>query len=239
MTMQIRNQKIAGFPAVKVRNALRHICNSECFDANSVFAEYLHVTDGQGITKAMLEAGYIEPTTTPKWADETERHVTWYVFTEEGNSFTRSSGMARMPRAKAEGLINTVLERIADVNAKPYAFSVVTAAVFGSFLRLSEQTLGDLDIAVELTSRYSSGTEKDRAEEKRRRIAEDKGRRFSNIVERLYWPEQEVFKHLKAGQCYLSLHPIRDLFEMARKNKAPIPHRVIFGGPVVFPTEIS
>ncbi len=56
-------------------------------------------------------------------------------------------------------------------------------------------------------------------------------------MDRLYWPQQEVFKYLKAGQRRLSIHTIRDLFEMARQYKAPIPHRVIFGAPVIFPAE--
>jgi predicted nucleotidyltransferase len=233
MTMQITNLEIAGFSAVKVRDALRIVCGSDSFDAKSLFAKRLQIADGAAITKAVIDAGYLEKPA-PKFASR-DGNIELYSLTERGRSFLHASAMTRMPRAKAEAILEGVLKRIGEVNAGPYVYSIGRAVVFGSFIRETEQTLGDLDIAVELESRFPDRDQRSRAEEGRRQLAETRGRQFSNITAWVCWPQQEVFKHLKARQPLLSLHSIDHLFDMARKNKAPVPNRVIFAGPVIFP----
>ena len=61
--------------------------------------------------------------------------------------------------------------------------------------------------------------DRDRCEQGRIKAARAKGRRFSNIVDELFWPRNEVRLHLKGRTPGLSLHEIDEFFKMAKDDR--------------------
>jgi len=112
-------------------------------------------------------------------------------------------------------MLTDFLKHVSEANENPeYVYAVDTVIVSGSYAR-GEDTLGDLDIFCGLEPRFAS-TDREAAHERRIEAAYANGRRFSNIVEELYWPEQEVRLCLKARTRGLSLHGLDEFFKMEK-----------------------
>jgi len=62
---------------------------------------------------------------------------------------------------------------------------------------------------------------------KRIDVAQAKRKRFSSIVEYLYWPEREVMLHLKARTRGLSLHSMDDFVRMRKDHN--FAYRILIG----------
>jgi flagellar biosynthesis regulator FlaF len=80
-----------------------------------------------------------------------------------------------------------------------------------------------------LTSNPSERASKEFEAQSQKRVefAQAKGRRFSNIVEYLYWPEREVMLHLKARTRCLSLHSMHDFARMRKDDN--FAYKVLIG----------
>jgi hypothetical protein len=99
--------------------------------------------------------------------------------------------------------------------------------VYGSYVR-GEAFLSDVDISVDLEPQWERASKEFEVQSKRRvAVAQAKGRKFSNIVEYLFWPEREVMLHLKARTRSLSLHSIDDFFKMGKDNN--FAYKVLIG----------
>ena len=125
-------------------------------------------------------------------------------------------------RKKADALLDGLLERIAAVNENPDLLrSVVEARVFGSYLDLSRDQLGDVDVAIHLERKpLPDGVDYVEASLARARLS---GRSFQNVVEEAGYGETEVWLMLKRRKPYLSLH---DYDELAKHG--PGESRVIY-----------
>jgi hypothetical protein len=99
-----------------------------------------------------------------------------------------------------------LLERVCEVR------------VFGSYLEAREY-LGDVDIALRIERKGSSGKEW-RRESLRR--ADESGHKFSSYIDRLSYGHTEFMRLLQAGSQYLSLHTMNDLEGLGA------PSRVLF-----------
>ena len=227
MTLQIKGAQIAGMPAVTVRNMLRRA--GELLGAEYVAARCkVSARRAKQIIETLVSKGYLEfdkeyrqlvDSYVPGKEKPRYRYVPIYKLTVMGEKLAQASAAGKMPRAKAELILAGLLQRVTEVNATAhYLFRIPTVIVYGSYVR-GEAFLSDVDIAVDLEPKWHRGS-KEFASQRRKRVAaaEAKGRRFSNIVEYLYWPEREVKLHLKARTRGLSLHSMDDFVGMRKDD---------------------
>jgi predicted nucleotidyltransferase len=216
-TIYIKGQLIAGIPAITIRNALRRARHHDAF-TRGFFVEECKVSERKAreIVNVLLKDNFLEIAESPRW--ERSKRNRWYKLTSEGFKLSNATGLQRMPRAKAEQMLTAFLKRVQEVNhTQEYCYSVDTVIVSGSYAR-GENTLGDLDIFYGLKPRFRQ-SEREQARKQRIDIAFKKGRRFSNIVEELYWPEHEIGLHLKSRTRGLSLHGLDEFFKMKKDKK--------------------
>jgi predicted nucleotidyltransferase len=227
MTLQIKGAQIAGMPALTVRNMLRGA--GELLGAEYVAARCkVSARRAKQIIETLVSKGYLEfdkeyrqlmDSYVPGKEKPRYRYVPIYKLTVMGAKLAQASAAGKMPRAKAELILAGLLQRVTEVNATAhYLFRIPTVIVYGSYVR-GEAFVSDVDIAVDLEPKWHRSS-KEFASQSRKRVAaaEAKGRRFSNIVEYLFWPEREVNLHLKARTRGLSLHSMDDFVEMRKDD---------------------
>ncbi len=86
----------------------------------------------------------------------------WWGNTVAGNALAQASFSRPIARATAERLLGEVLDRARRWNADPRPLvDIDEIVVFGSYLDASAQALGDLDLAVVLSSRLPADLDPD------------------------------------------------------------------------------
>ena len=125
--------------------------------------------------------------------------------TEKGRRLGVTRANPSITRAKADLLLTELLERVEKVNSNAeLVYKVENVKVFGSYLS-DQKILGDIDVAVKLEKRVTGEELKSKSEE-RIKLAHKNGRTFSNFIDQLYWPCQEVKLQLSTRKKGLSLH---------------------------------
>ena len=133
----------------------------------------------------------------------TQQTRAWYEVTPTGRRLALASATKPMSRTNAERMLMEFLARVESVNASPdYMYSVKQVQVFGSYLT-SVLSLNDIDLVVELQPRLDDWDQQQAAEHEHTRRSD---RYFSNRVEAMGWPRQEVLGLLKARSHQISLH---------------------------------
>lgn len=205
------NEIIAGFPIMKIRDLLKNeVINCNIVRRNLNVDEH----EAERIIASLQELGYIE---------KSEKDNIYEV-TLDGNRLALAKAVSPLKREKADKLFSEFMQRVADVNMSSYyLYKVTKVLLFGSYITSSE-TVNDIDLAVEIQSVVQDT--KTRRELENRRISEafQKGIRFSNYVERLFYPQKQVFLFLKSKSKYLSIHGIDDeiLKQTAVKQVYPL-----------------
>jgi predicted nucleotidyltransferase len=171
--------------------------------------------------------------------DREERHnspVPWYSVTTAGWSVVRATAAQRITRTTAETALHEFMKRVHLVNANAsYLYSVKKVAVFGSFLDQLE-TLGDVDIAVDLQPRISFD-EQGKWIDTFRQHAWDSKRSFSTLEAEVDWPRQEVILVLKSRKRSISIQTWISFVEMC---KAPaFRFRILLGDPKTIRREVA
>lgn len=169
--------------------------------------------------RALELAGYLEPAA--KYFS-TERGPAWDL-TDRGVSLSNATAARPITRKTADRLLAEVVTRIGELNAGDYAHRVARAFVFGSYLDLARDRVGDLDIAVEVQPRFADGNEQFKFERERAAAAERSGRRFRSFLEHLFWAGQESMRLLQGRHRSLSL---LDIAHGEERHRA-----IVFGGP--------
>lgn len=149
--------------------------------------------------------------------------------TERGNQLALASARL-LKRATVERMLRELIARAEKINASShYCYRVGKLIVFGSYLDVSRERLGDLDVGYVMDRRYELGTpELEDAEKRSRERARRVGRRFGSYVDWLCWPEREFLLALKGRMAGLSLHNYDGI---DRKVIQGGPHRLVFGEP--------
>lgn len=155
---------------------------------------------------------------------EPATHGDGWQTTIRGNALAAANLSRRLKRKTADRLVRELLERVRGVNEGPYAFRVSRVRVFGSYLSDAE-TLGDIDLVVELQSLASDLDQRIELENARIRAAIAAGRTFKRFVDEVAWPEQEVLQFLKNRSRYLSFHRAEELKTLGCESKT------LFGRP--------
>ena len=190
---------IAGMPAIKVRDALKHL--RDCIWTLDTLAAYLKVDSEQGssVIEALQKLGYIAPNAHSSGRGE------WEV-TNGGVRFINATAAKPITRKTADKLVREFLSRVDEVNRTPYyLYRVRKVLVFGSYLTKT-YNLGDIDLAVEFEPKESNKERQRTLEDERIRHAFEAGRHFSNHTEQLFWPCREVQMFLKKRSRALNLH---------------------------------
>ena len=200
------DQKIAGCPAVRVRQLMRGTVSGSitlgyvrrvlrCSDSGA--SVILNRLEKDGFIE--LVRGHLEPST-------------------KGIALAMATAAAPLRRATAARLVDGLIERVRALNADDsWAYRVGTVVVFGSYVRGAERP-SDVDVACELRPRWGSGRQ--RVQEQLRR--ETRAEPFRNMSEWATWPKLEVFRFLRARARGLSIHELEDWI---RQNTD---HKVIF-----------
>jgi predicted nucleotidyltransferase len=187
-----RNQTIAGFPAIKVRQAMRdHLDRAIRIDR---FADLLGCSQltSEGVLKVLEREGFVE------------RVGDFLKPSLRGSALAQATASKPLRRGTAERLASDVVHRAELVNATDiFAYRVKTMVLFGSFLSGADR-ISDVDIACELVPRWA-GEEQDEAEEFSRALHEG---RFRNASECVAWPKLEVLQYLKSRSRGLSIQEL-------------------------------
>lgn len=204
--MRIRSDSmIAGLPALRVREGLRRAARSQ-------FASlpYLSRCFGTSIRRTknlvteLVASGLLEPV---EGAHSTAK---MYRVTIAGGALSLASAAAPISRATADRKVRELIGRALSINHDDqYLYQVRRIVVFGSYLS-NKPEINDVDLAVELEPRIKDRELLFEQIMKRSVKAEQGGRRFANMVERLYWPQTEVLLKLKSRSRGISLHNTDD-----------------------------
>jgi hypothetical protein len=103
------------------------------------------------------------------------------------------------------------------------AYVAVSRAQFGSMLTETER-LGDVDLAVELSSKATGEKAFDRWCDRRQNAALKAGQRFKSDFDWVVWPKAEVYRALRGRARTLSIHEWDQI-----KKIADVRYRVVWG----------
>ena len=185
---------IAGIPAVKLRDGLREAAP---FVSQSGLAASLTLdADESTMLIGLLEAdGYVVRT------DE----GTGWLLSFKGAALTMAKATRPFTRSVADQHLFKFIERVGESNASSYwLYWIDEVWLFGSMLADTASSVGDVDLAVRLTPRWNGDELKARLND-REREARAGGRKFSNVVEAIFWPQEEQWRFLRGRSNVLSL----------------------------------
>ena len=191
-------ETIKGVPAIKVRDFLRNVQDSYWTTERAAVNLQLSHRRGHELISELLHRGYIEP--------QRINRSKYYKRTLAGSTFSLASAARPLTRKAADQTLVKFIDRVHAVNATDYfLYRVQRVVVFGSYLT-DKKRINDIDIGVELVPRE---IDKDKHWDMvQARIGEacKRGRRFSNIVDEMFWPYMEVLLFLKSRSRAISLH---------------------------------
>lgn len=195
-----KDETIAGYSALTVRAFL--LRNGEFMNAGIV-ARGLGVNEQQAqkFLHDIESLGLVEPAQQPPSGSEVV-----YETTIKGYVLANATAAKPIRRSTAELALRQFMERLIRVNAnRDYVYSVKSAVVFGSMLTNIER-LGDVDIGIELESKFADKAELHCRCEARRKLAMKRGTVLRSANDYESWPRTEVLRALRARLRSLSLH---------------------------------
>lgn len=230
MTKQISGkQQLGGVPILRVRDwlsrdSIRTIsCLVACFHRWKLTRyepeeQIAHRVDT--LMDALFNLGYIVEEE-KQYPGESQ----FYKLTKLGEEFARASGAKRLKRDTAAQTLVSFMSRVAEVNADPrFLVRVTRVVVYGSYVR-GEETVGDLDIAVDYESKLT-GEERKEAFKKHFKAS---GRIGRGVLDVWQWPELEVKLFLKNRKRTISLHSFYDFQTMPKAEN--FSYEVLLGDP--------
>jgi predicted nucleotidyltransferase len=220
MTMQIDGrQMIGGVSFLQVRRFFRHLVahHHDSFD-RAWLLSYFQLSEPQAdqLLEGLANQGFI--------SIESPQNNLQYQLTDLAHDLVRSSAAKRVSRETANDALEGLMARVKEINSNPkYLYSVSSVVVFGSYLNRGER-LGDVDVAIEVSSRIEDPNQRPEAH---LRYARESGRQFGNFTEELYWAEAEIYQVLKARRRTISIQPWRSFIGM--KKRIHFQYKVLLG----------
>jgi predicted nucleotidyltransferase len=212
MTMQIDSrQTLGGIAILELRRFFRQLLahHQNSFSRAWLLRE-LRIDDTQGdrVLEDLASQGYLS--LGPSQHEDLE-----YQITDLAHELVRSSAAKRVSRSTAEDALDGIMSRVKEVNSNPkYLYTVCSVVLFGSYLN-NTQRLGDVDVAIELSSRIDDPSKRSDAH---LRYARESSRRFGNFTDELYWAEAEIYQVLKARRRTLSIQPWHSFLGMEKRK---------------------
>ena len=209
---------IAGYPALLVRHALRHLSVQLHWNlAGLESAASLPAGEGQSFVKALVAAGLAEAAGVGVWS-----------ITQAAQTLSSATAAPRVKRSTAEGALREFLGRVDEVNrSRSYLGKVDAVVLFGSMLKPEVDRLSDVDVAVEIVPKEADPDRARAKNERRARDFERLGRRFRGFLDREFCWYWEVFRYLKGRSRVIALANLRWEGEFV----LAVPHRVLYSAP--------
>jgi len=220
MTMQIDSRRtIGGISVLQLRRFFRHVVahHHDSFDREWLLS-YLKLSEPQAdrLLEALASQSFIS-------FDSSQQRLQ-YQLTEPAHGLVRSSAAKRISRETAQDALEGLMSRVKEINSSPkYLYSICSVVVFGSYLNHTGR-VGDVDVAIELSSRIE---EPSRRPEAHLRYARESGRQFGNFTDQLYWAESEIYQVLKARRRTISIQPWHSFIGM--KKRTDFQYKVLLG----------
>ena len=121
-------------------------------------------------------------------------------------------------RSTANKIIEDFLNRVENINNNSkYLYKVKEVRLFGSYLDNKER-IGDIDIAVNITPKYSKNKQI-KLEDIKIKEANRSDKNFKSSLDLLFWPYMEVCMYLKSRKRSISLHRIEEVVQYNYKSK--------------------
>jgi nucleotidyltransferase-like protein len=188
------NQKIAGYPAVQIRQLMRKIINGSITSRKIRLVLRCSDSEADCVLNRLQDDGFIESVGGRLGLSTC------------GRALAMATAASPLRRATATRLVADLVRRAKVLNADDsWAYRVGTVVVFGSYVRGVDRP-SDVDVACELRPHWTA--DRQRAHESARREARPES--FRNISEWASWPRMEVFRFLRARARGLSIHELED-----------------------------
>jgi hypothetical protein len=211
--------KIAGLPIVRVRDALKRVARRDWTAERLRSALGAEAAEIAAVLAALQAAGYVEPAPEPTPG----LPVRWRT-TPLGRAFALATARP-VSRVAARRHLDGLLARLAEVRDDDrWLYTARRVYLFGSFLDPAAETVGGVDLAVELVRKESDEAvhrERERAYIQRQW---DDGRIFRSFERERLCPSDDVLKYVKHRSWILSLHPLDAL-------PAEAPSRLLYEDP--------
>jgi len=211
--MRIRaRDTFAGYPIMKVRELLRKWGNGTRVE---FVARVMRVSKAkaQCLVDELLASGFIEE------ARDADGDCGFNA-TVKGAALAQATASKPLLRSTVEVKLKELVERMVQLNGShEHLVGVEAAYVYGSYLS-DAPTLGDLDVSVTFFRKERAAGE--RYTELALADARGSGRRFSNFLEKLVWPERKALLFLKQRSRVFSLHTDEPLLEDPTVPRRPI-----------------
>lgn len=202
---------VAGYPILRIRQLLVACRAGDLVVSDVECMLKVEPSEAGRVLGVLEQEGYIE------LYRAYLPHEQWQT-TLKGNTLANATAGRPVTRAKAEQRLTEFLTRVEQVNVDDaYAYRVAKVALFGSMLSESP-TVGDIDLAIELTPRYE-GDELEQCRTQRVEAAAAAGRSFPSWIDRLLWPQRELQLFLRNRSPIISLHDFRELEELQTPYK--------------------
>jgi predicted nucleotidyltransferase/predicted transcriptional regulator len=216
-----KHQKIAGQPAVLVRDFLKSV--GDRMVNYHYIMHYFKVK--RGVARTLIDSLTREGLLIQDIEDRTS---SWYKTTNKGLALSLASAARPLIRSTAEKKLCAFLVRVLVVNTnEDYLYKVSRVVLFGSYLSKKER-INDIDIALELVPK-NHGKDFNETADRRIKALEQEGRVFRSFEDELFWPSTEAWRFLKSRSWALSLHHIATMPKVARQ------HTLFANGKVFWP----
>ena len=194
-----KGQLFGGVPIEQVRNLLRRHVGTQFSIGGIASGLGVNVAQARRVARELLAAGYVR--------EEKKRRgerTRWFERTLQGSRLAAATMAAPLRRSTADNLLAALIDRARTINAdETYAFCVARISLFGSAMTEAARP-NDVDVAVLLSRRHMDNEQQERAERARRRAASERGKRFRNMVDEIFWPQTEVLLALRQRSRGLS-----------------------------------
>jgi hypothetical protein len=158
-----------------------------CWLSKKLIKETINIDNKElkALVENLLSYGYIE-----------EYLPDYYQLSIRGKVLSESTIKKIMSTNIANKKIEEVLGRVKRVNKESfYLFNVTSVKLFGGYLQ-EKENIKHLNFIVELEQKEKDNKEYDKLA--RERIRES-NKNFSNIIQEIYFPSNQVLEYLKSG----------------------------------------
>lgn len=199
------HSEIAGRPVREMRDFLYRTMDWTWTPGHLADKLRLPASVASATVERLVEEGLIT-----RADDELRDGEEYFRVTTAGRAVALASLGPPLRRRTCERKLAEFLERVGKINRDPYyLYRVERVILFGSMLSDAER-IADIDLALALQPRETDRDKQRSQEEQRIQEAFEAGRRFSNIVQMLSWPRDEVLLYLRSRSRALSFHDMDD-----------------------------
>jgi hypothetical protein len=205
-----KNDLLAGVPAERLRDTLIKM-GQDNWSRKKLRQELkLAPSETAGILALLKAEGYLAAS---------DRLRGWYRTGPAAQRLVNVLFIKRITRAKADALVEGLIERARQINDDDrFVLCVTELRAFGSYVEPDKNDLGDVDIgfAVEVKPKFDANDVTGLSKRTERHFRNIPAR---NFLEVLFLPRKVVLRTLKNRSPYISLHPIEDLAKIGVAGK--------------------